>query len=425
MDFKKNYNLDKLKLCFKAPVEVADYFHKHITLSCEPFQIIRKATKKRIDHKYGQDLMADVYIPFNDTYDRSVLLGEIRIDYASKFYLKDSCWLFLTLDNKFLYQHTHPYPIKDTLMAFIDMLNLDFQTITAAEIACDVDFNASESLLALERDTSIPMSVCWSRVKDSTAVNKKISHDYYGSRLGFSTMTYRVHGKDTGYAFYAYDKMSEIEQSGKYYILDAFDERPEMLYRMEVRLNKDSIERLASRMHCDMAIILFEHLLDPQNLINLWSETSKRLLRYKLTSRVFGNPLEAISHYSKFVRSPKSEMSGSYDITMGGNCCIRLHNINNYSIKHCEDILTIESNPDCPDAVPEAASAVPPTSSEEPRTATKPIDYDQLLQEVSKTAEKPSNEATEPSIDERVSQWRSQILKKQSDYELFKKLFNR
>lgn len=234
---KYNFNVDKLRLCYKQPQQLFDLlkgYNNGDYINFDGFSLVITDCCRCVEsNKEPTKIKADVVI------DDGTLLGEFVFNDSAKY--EGKC--FFSVDNHALYKLNgfDSQGNKHNYMAFVDWveqkLHLDKNNLTEVEIALDVNFNPIPQLQRLIRDTdSYDMIVNGKKVDD----NERISGygEYFErtrtKRKRYPTI-YLSQRKADSPSLKVYDKLSEInEESGKDYVIawNEFNNSP--IWRMEV-----------------------------------------------------------------------------------------------------------------------------------------------------------------------------------------------
>jgi hypothetical protein len=125
-------------------------------------------------------------------------------------------------------------------------LGMVFHNITMVDLAKDFTINPVTIIKKLYKDTSTITIINGKAVKDRKMIIAGVSQSYSVSldRLKNPTLYFKqakaIHNKSKGIVVTAYNKMAEIEESGKDYILEFYG-NPKRLNRLEVHLNSQEI----------------------------------------------------------------------------------------------------------------------------------------------------------------------------------------
>lgn len=234
---KYNFNVDKLRLCYKQPQQLFDLlkvYNNGEYIQFEGFTlVITDNGRPQESNKVPTKIKADIIL------DDNTRLGEFSFNDSAKY--EGKC--FFTVDNHALYK-VNGYDSqgnKHNYIAFIDWveqkLHLDKNNLTECEIALDVNFNPLPQLLKLIRNTnSYDMIVNGKKVDADERING--FGEYFErtrtKRKRYPTI-YLSQKKADSPSLKVYDKLAEItEESGKGYISDWNEFGNSPIWRLEV-----------------------------------------------------------------------------------------------------------------------------------------------------------------------------------------------
>ena len=155
----------------------------------------------------------------------------------------DNIYAFLHIANSVLYDHS---TLEQVLMLPEEM-GMVFHNITTIDLAKDfTTINPVSLIRRLYKDKCITTIINGKAVKDRKETVAGFSQTYSVSlaRLKNPTISIKqvkaLHNKNKGITVCAYNKATEIDVSGKEYILNYYG-RPKKLHRLEVHLNSQEV----------------------------------------------------------------------------------------------------------------------------------------------------------------------------------------
>lgn len=252
---KYNFNVDKLRICYKQPQQLferlKDYNNgDYINFECFSLVITDNGRPQEETTKEPTKIKANVIL------EDGTLLGEFSFNNSAKY--EGKCFFFF--ENKALYTVTgHNEQGKYNQMCYIDWieqkLGLDKNNMTECEIALDVNFNPLPQLQRLIRDTTnYDMITNGKRVDD----NERIAGygEFYErtrkKRKRYPTI-YLSQKKADSPCIKIYDKATEInEESGKDYINDWNDFNSRTMWRLEVTVKNDDFKAFQERISTNL-----------------------------------------------------------------------------------------------------------------------------------------------------------------------------
>lgn len=248
---KYNFNIDKLRLCYKQPQQLFDMlkgYNNGDYINFDGFSLVITDNGRPQEETTKEPTK----IKANVVLDDGTLLGEFSFNDSAKY--EGKC--FFAFQNHPLYKVNcfDSKGNKHNFMAFIDWveqkLHLDKNNLTETEIALDVNFNPIPQLLKLIRNTnSYDMIVNGKKVDD----NERIAGygEFYErtrtKRKRYPTI-YLSQKKADSPSLKIYDKASEInEESGKNYVIawNEFNNYP--IWRMEVTVKNEDFKVFQQR----------------------------------------------------------------------------------------------------------------------------------------------------------------------------------
>ena len=289
-DFVK-FSLDKLKLCYQTPIELAKELYNRLAIHDDFFTI-------KISRKTESTLFADVFLPPMPRNRKPVLFGSLKLDISTVTPSTEEIYCWFSIDNAFLYYSKHNYDIKQVLHRFEDLLSLSLNNISQFEVACDVGYNASNRIFAALRAGGAEPIILNKAIKDRHQEIDSITYELKGSLCEFTRMHIRIHSQDRKFQFYCYDKKQSIEPQNKQYILKHYKINPETLYRMECRVDTDHYRKLLKELKCSQNQFVDNYLFSDELLPFLWSTISKKFLRLRYNRKTILDPLQFTQNQS-------------------------------------------------------------------------------------------------------------------------------
>lgn len=242
---KCNFNVDKLKICYKQPQQLWDFLAEYNTDDV----IYMDSFKVHItdDGKGVNSSKLPVKITANIITDDNVILGKFTFNNSAKY--EGKC--FFEFYNQALYTIFSEYMgAKYNYICCMDFvaqnLNLEINNITELEIACDVNFNPLPRLYKLIKNhENYDMIYNGKVVEDYTKILEGVGEFYGRSRTKknrYPTL-YLSQKKEDAPSLKIYDKRTEIEDNDKQYINTWNDNLNGTLYRVEVSVKNEDIKK--------------------------------------------------------------------------------------------------------------------------------------------------------------------------------------
>lgn len=247
---KYNFNVDKLRLCYRQPQQLFDMLKgynngNYIQFDCFSLVITDNGRPQEETTKEPTKIKANIVL------DDGTLLGEFVFNDSAKY--EGKC--FFSVDNHALYKESGRNERgKYSYMCHLDWveqhLHLDKNNLTESEIALDVNFNPLPQLQRLIRDTTnYDMILNGKKVNDDERINGY--GEYFvrtrTKRKRYPTI-YLSQKKADSPCIKIYDKATEINgESGKDYINDWNDFNSRTMWRLEVTVKNDDFKAFQER----------------------------------------------------------------------------------------------------------------------------------------------------------------------------------
>lgn len=286
---KFNFNVDKLRLCYKQPQQLFDMlkgYNNGDYIQFEGFSlVVTDSGRVQESPKEPSKIKADVIL------QDGTLMGEFVFNNSAKY--EGKC--FFAFENYPLYK-VNGYDSrgnKHNYMAFIgwieQKLGLEKNNLTECEIACDINFNPQPQLLKLIRDTAnYDMIVSGKKVADDERISGY--GEYFErtrtKRKKYPTI-YLTQKKVDSPSLKIYDKLTEIrEESGKDYIADWNNFGNSLIWRMEVTVKnldfKEFQEKISKNIEEWGQIETITELLGLEQFRTLlWVYITERLIYFR------------------------------------------------------------------------------------------------------------------------------------------------
>lgn len=178
--------------------------------------------------------------------------------------MKNLAWL--RLDNRQFYlKYNHETVNRTVYLDYIaDVLGLEFNNVTSLDLAVDGGMNFSKRLIQLIRNDSYIPIVNGVRVMDRKTIVEEILYMGIGSLDRIREYNVYIQqkkakkDKSAGLTMAAYNKLRELDShSPKDYIKQLY-KYPKRLYRLEVRINSESMKAFFNNEHvCFQSDLLY------------------------------------------------------------------------------------------------------------------------------------------------------------------------
>lgn len=242
-----NFNVDKLKQCYKQPEGLFEELAKYPNnkyLDYDGFKL------HVVDNGRGENNdKPPIRIKTNVLLDDGTLIGDFVFHASAQF--DGKC--FFTFANTALYEQTSlvedtKYNHQSTIDYIATSIGLELNNFTEIEVAADVNFNVIAKVQKLVKDyENFDMIVNGKRVTDQ---NRKIEGygEYFSrsraKRDKYPTL-YFSQAKNDGLELKIYDKSKEIieENPQKQYIIDWNDFGEQKIYRLELTIRNEQFKK--------------------------------------------------------------------------------------------------------------------------------------------------------------------------------------
>ncbi len=288
------YCLDKLKVCYLADgqdlyetINQLTSLYDRVFKDSFPFEVHSKVER-------NSKCVYTLILPFGYGHPHSIEVGDMIVD--NDYYnpeRKNETLVYFQFKNPFLYSYHHSYSIPETLRLIEDSFALTFRNISSCEVALDVDFNASECLIANIRDLNYDLIVLSGKSRDPEEIIDPISYEIRGNRYQFLTCHTRVRGFENSFQFYIYDKLRACEAQDKEYILEHHGFTGDTLWRMECRVDYRHLKQYMKHFDCSMYEFLYNYLLEDSKLSEVWDFLSRKFVRFRKSRSKIFNPYQA------------------------------------------------------------------------------------------------------------------------------------
>lgn len=271
---KFNFNVDKLKICFKQKKDTFNYFAE-----CQCPQFINR------DGYTLHLLEVDEYSAKVNVIVEDEVLGMFTFNNSSRY--EGLC--FFKFENKALYTpltYDFYYKKKVNLIPLIstiaDDLDLTFNNITEVEVALDSNINVNAKVRKLIRNyKDFEMFQNGKRVKDPNRILENYHETFKRNRkkIIYPPTLYFEQAKQDAPLMRIYNKTEEINDNEnlKNYITQWNDFGKSDIHRCEVRLKSNSIKDFLK----DIDRYPLDLLTDPAALCSIWCNFVDRLVFFR------------------------------------------------------------------------------------------------------------------------------------------------
>ena len=267
---KSRFNIDRLKLCLVTNDNINMYEQIQLYENDNLNYTLRKI------HKNEKEIIYDVYCNGIE-----IKLGQLTINNNGESGCI-STYHFFEFTNEALYT---PFSYQCSLIVLVDYvfddLGMRVNNITRIELALDTTVNIVTRIDKIIKDENITMIFNNKKIKE---MNKKIPDAFYcyGRSRSKRDRVPCLFFKGIHNQVKIYNKMQEIENSGKRYIYEWNNFNSSKMYRLEVRLDRIGWLSVISELNLDstynaanwLAYLISDYL--PQ----IWEIALSRVLRF-------------------------------------------------------------------------------------------------------------------------------------------------
>lgn len=239
--------IDELRLCYTAESSLLNEFGQMKigeNIRLHDYMIYR-VRKERFE--YGFDVMTDI-----DTRVAQLYFGHKCEG------VDDNRYIWLRAENATLYNSAL---LKDVIIDVADLLDLRFSHITSMDLAKDFTKNTTYTIDKLLRNKNITTILNNKAIKDRRKELKELGmwHSRSLDRICNPTLYIKqrkaIHDKSQGICVTSYNKLAEINESQKQYILEFYN-NPKRLHRLEVHQNTAEIKDYCAARNIEQTIDL-------------------------------------------------------------------------------------------------------------------------------------------------------------------------
>ena len=291
---EKNIQIDKLKLCFWAPVAELKYLQEKPSVVFIGEYKLKLTIDDRFDFCYevfqinagellfDRDEIGDWCAWGLDTKEPEIPIGKIKFS-NSIDRNRDHVYLIFHIYNHILYSDMLAEVVR---LPFLLGKGISFNNFSELHIALDSQQNIPALIKKMLRDKSITTLINRKIVDDRDEIIQGVFFEYSTTlnKLKYPTITLKQKKayKEKGVEIQTYNKLAEIKnQSGKFYVLKHYG-YPKRLYRLEVRLSYQPIKDYHIRMGINEDLNL---IFDKKKLLEMFLFFLGSVVSFKDKSR--------------------------------------------------------------------------------------------------------------------------------------------
>ena len=187
----------------------------------------------------------------------------------------------MNVSNKALYSCDSQQDIRTVLEDLEADFNLSVNNITKYELAFDSEANLGVMMNNIYTNTEVTPIVVGKAYEDDDYI-PSVTREIWGTKTSPRLVHWRVKGADSKFQLYCYNKLQEIEHSGKTYIKDYYHKDTfTHFWRLEVRVWKDNFKQFINQKNITYDELLANYLFDAEGMQELMEYFSGRLLRFR------------------------------------------------------------------------------------------------------------------------------------------------
>lgn len=275
---KVKINLDKVEVCYVGSKELIDNIEdtKHWDRDHYYLEYEDKENKDK------RETILSIYV--DDIENGKVKFGTLK--FGNSFETDNDmiryCWL--RIENRILYNKSCISTTISTMYWIQDDLGLEFNNITALDIALDSNISWFRRIKnAIRNKSLIPIVLNRAYPNVGEEEIEPIDFRHKDNRKRYSSNTIYINNSDKDMIFNVYDKGKEIIKSGKLYIRDWFNSQGN-INRAEIRLKNKSLNEYCEKYNISQYDI-YMRLSDNNKLFDIYYFFSNRLIHFVDSSR--------------------------------------------------------------------------------------------------------------------------------------------
>lgn len=275
---KVKINLDKVEICYVGSKELIDNIEdtKHWDRDHYYLEYEDKENKDK------RETILSIYV--DDFENDKVKFGTLKFGNSFK---NDNdiiryCWL--RIENRILYNKSCISTTISTMYWIQDDLGLEFNNITALDIALDSNISWFRRIKnALRNKSLIPIVLNRAYPNVGEEEIEPIDFRHKDNRKRYTSNTMYINNSDKDMIFNVYDKGKEILKSGKLYIREWFNSEGN-INRAEIRLKNKSLNEYCEKNNISQ-YDLYMQLSDDNKLFDIYYFFSNRIIHFVDSSR--------------------------------------------------------------------------------------------------------------------------------------------
>ena len=275
---KVKINLDKVEICYVGSKELIDNIEdtKHWDRDHYYLEYEDKENKDK------RETILSIYV--DDFENDKVKFGTLKFgnSFENDNDIIRYCWL--RIENRILYNKSCISTTISTMYWIQDDLGLEFNNITALDIALDSNISWFRRIKnALRNKSLIPIVLNRAYPNVGEEEIEPIDFRHKDNRKRYTSNTMYINNSDKDMIFNVYDKGKEILKSGKLYIREWFNSEGN-INRAEIRLKNKSLNEYCEKNNISQ-YDLYMQLSDDNKLFDIYYLFSNRIIHFVDSSR--------------------------------------------------------------------------------------------------------------------------------------------
>lgn len=275
---KVKINLDKVEICYVGSKELIDNIEdtKHWDRDHYYLEYEDKENKDK------RETILSIYV--DDFENDKVKFGTLKFgnSFENDNDIIRYCWL--RIENRILYNKSCISTTISTMYWIQDDLGLEFNNITALDIALDSNISWFRRIKnAIRNKSLIPIVLNRAYPNVGEEEIEPIDFRHKDNRKRYTSNTMYINNSDKDMIFNVYDKGKEILKSGKLYIREWFNSEGN-INRAEIRLKNKSLNEYCEKNNISQ-YDLYMQLSDDNKLFDIYYFFSNRIIHFVDSSR--------------------------------------------------------------------------------------------------------------------------------------------
>lgn len=272
-------NIDKLRLCFVGPRELAEKMENRGVIRHKNFTMT-KIFQSKVGCQFSVVLKNSSAAPnFPGDELGTLKLGNIM---KSTPFGPDQFYFWLDIKNRQLYNSPGGIQAQERAKDVARILGLQFYKLTYIELAADSPVNYLPRISEALSNPTMQVYTLGKSPDSRTDEYRGLNWEIWQSATTITNTALRIKNKEKTMELYCYDKKKEIEVSGKDYIKVADGFKGDDLWRYEIRLHGDALDEYLRKRKLAQRDLFPTNSLSYDLLADLYEYFAQRLIRAKV-----------------------------------------------------------------------------------------------------------------------------------------------